>query len=218
LRLAYPPIPDRLQRIDALTIDEHWHIGLDDECYFLWERVTGARYDQYPTNQLISNIQIPTCYRGYPRWYWKGHAIRHAAAALSQLIPAPLRAATFVPVPPHLTRENPEHDSKILDLLQAVHPRLPDVRELVLAIEDTAAKEKNVSPEERANNYRINDECEYPEPTDLVIVDDMLAGGSHFRGLKIVLKHRFPEVGIYGLFLSRAVRPNLVPIIDEIVV
>lgn len=220
LRLAYPPIPDRLQQIDALLLDEHWHIDADDECFFLWERVTGGRFNEYPTNDLLSNIQIPTsCRLQNPnRWYWKGNAIYYAARALSQLIPAPLRDATFVPMPPSLTVENPDHDPRIRDLLLAVRPALRDIRELVLTIADGVQKEKNISPEERAANYRINEEVANPEPTYIVIVDDVLAGGSHFKGMKIVLSGRFPQARIYGLFLSRAIRPNLVPIVDEIVV
>jgi hypothetical protein len=212
--LANPPIPDRLQQIDPLTIAEHWHIGLGDECYFLWERVSGARYDQYATNQLIKNIQIPVSCSRQPRWYYKEQAIRYAAGALSQLIPAPLRNATFVPIPPSLTKENPGHDSRILDMLNMVSPGLQDVRELVLANADSVSKEKNISPEQRAENYRINEEYTQPEPVTIVIVDDVLAGGSHFKGMKIVLRNRFPQARILGLFLSRAVRP----IVEEVVV
>jgi hypothetical protein len=214
--LAYPPIPARLQQIDALLRDEHWHIDAGDECFFLWERVTGGRFSEYPTNDLISNIQIPTSCRLQPRWYWKGNAINYAARALSELIPAPLRDATFVPMPPSLTFENPGHDPRMRELLQAVRPALRDIRELVLAIEDRLQKEKNISPEERAANYRINEEIADPEPTEIVIVDDVLAGGSHFKGMKIRLSERFPGVQIYGLFLSRAIRPAApVPVMDD---
>lgn len=90
-------------------------------------------------------------------------------------------------------------------------------RWLVLTIDDALAKEKNISPERRAENYRINEECACPEPTDIVIVDDVLAGGSHFKGMKIVLRERFPNARIYGLFLSRAIRPNPVPIVDDLI-
>jgi hypothetical protein len=206
--LAYPPIPARLQQIDALLLDEHWHIDADDECFFLWERVSGGRFNEYPTNDLISNIQIPTSCRGQNRWYWKGNAINYAARAMSELIPAPLREATFVPIPPSLTAEHPDHDTRMHDLLRAVWPTLHDIRELVLTIEDRPQKEKNISPEERAANYCINEDVAYPEPTEIVIVDDVLAGGSHFKGMKIRLRNRFPGVQIYGLFLSRAIRPT----------
>jgi hypothetical protein len=105
----------------------------------------------------------------------------------------------------------------MLDLLRTVRPRLPDIRELVLLNTDTVANEKNISPEARAENYEINDQCECPDPTDVIIVDDMLAGGSHFKGMKIVLSGRFPQARLYGLFLSRAIRPNPVPILDGLI-
>jgi len=190
---------------------------VDDECFFLWERVTGGRFQDYPTNDLISNLQIPVSCRGSYRWYWKGHAIRYAAEALSQLIPTPLLDATFVPIPPSLTKQNPNHDSRILDMIrQAV--RMQDVRELVLTIQDTVAKEKNISPQRRAQNYRINEDCADPTPTDIVVVDDVLAGGSHFKAMKIVAAQRFPHARVYGLFLARAIRPEPEPIPEGLVI
>lgn len=210
LPLPYPPIPERLQRIDELTFSDHYHIDIvEDDCFYLWERVSGAKYDEYPTNQLIANIQIPVAYRGQPRWYWKGHAISYAARALATLIPEPWVRSTFVPVPPSLTRENPSHDPRILNLLRGVRPRLPDVRELVLLRDDGVAKQKNISPEERAANYQLNDEFADPEPQDIIIVDDVLAGGSHFKAMKMVLRDRYPAAGLYGLFLARATHPTL---------
>ena len=182
----------------------------------MWERVTGGRFNEYATNDLISNFQIPTSCRGTYRWYWKGNAINYAARALSELIPPPLRDTTFVPMPPSLNIEHPDHDSRMRDLLLAVRPALCDIRELVLTIEDRPQKEKNIGPWERAANYRINEEVADPEPTEIVIVDDVLAGGSHFKGMKICLRDRFPTVQIYGLFLARAIRPSTVLAVDDI--
>jgi hypothetical protein len=69
----------------------------------------------------------------------------------------------------------------MFDLLRAVRPALADVRELVLSNENAIAKQKNVSPEERAANYRINEDSACPEPHDIIVFDDVLTGGSHFN-------------------------------------
>jgi predicted amidophosphoribosyltransferase len=44
-------------------------------------------------------------------------------------------------------------------------------------------------------------------PDIVVLFDDALTTGSHFTGIEIVLRERFPGVTVFGLFLARAVRP-----------
>jgi hypothetical protein len=107
---------------------------------------------------------------------------------------------SFVPIPPSRVRDDPEHDPRVLAVLQAVNPALADVRELVLLCENVEAKAKNVSPHERAANYEINEDETDPEPEHLIIFDDMLAGASHFKATKMVLERRFPGVAATGLF------------------
>jgi len=213
----YPEIPDRLLEIDELIVSEHWHVDLGDNCYFMWERISGASYQESATNQLIANLQIPMNQREANPWRfrYKNHAIQYAAQALSALIPGDWRAnGTFVPIPPSRVRDDPEHDPRVLAVLQAVNPALADVRELVLLCENVEAKAKNVSPHERAANYEINEDETDPEPEHLIIFDDMLAGASHFKATKMVLERRFPGVAATGLFLAGSIRPNQDLVID----
>ena len=203
--------------IDELIISEHWHIDPDDDCYFLWERISGASYLESATNQLIANLQIPMTQREANPWRfrYKGQAIRYAAQALSALIPADWRAnGTFVPIPPSRVKDDPDHDPRVLAVLQAIQPALTDVRELVLLRENVETKAKNVSPRERAANYGINETEANPEPEHLIIFDDMLAGASHFKAMKMVLEGRFPEALVTGLFLARSIRPDHDLVID----
>ena len=46
-----------------------------------------------------------------------------------------------------------------------------------------------------------------PAPDIVVLFDDVLTTGSHFKGIEIVQGARFPGVTVFGLFLARAVRP-----------
>jgi hypothetical protein len=212
----FPPIPDRLSQIDQLSAGDHHYVALDDEGYYCWERVSGARYDEYPTNDFIKNLQIPTALRGQRRWYWKEQAIAFAARALSKLIPEEWKqTSTFVPVPPSLIRNDPGHDERLLTVLNSIYPPLLDVRELVLLNENTVSKEKQISPAERADNYRINEDCAAPDPTHIVIVDDVLTTGSHFKGVMRILQQRYTGVRMVGLFLARAIRPNAIIIPED---
>ena len=140
---------------------------------------------------------------------YKSQAVRYAAQALSVLIPGDWRAnGTFVPIPPSRVKDDPDHDPRVLAVLQAVNPAPADVRGLVLLRENAEAKAKNVSPHERAANYEINDGETNPEPEHLIIFDDVLAGASHFKATKMVLQARFQNATVTGLFLARSIRPN----------
>jgi hypothetical protein len=134
-----PPIPDRLQQIDQLTAQDHFHVDPDDECYHLWERVSGAHYDEYPTNDFIKNLQIETIHRGERRWYYKEQAINHVAAALSKLIPEDWKVFTYTPIPPSSVKDDPGHDGRLLSILKTIAPSLTDIRELVLQNENTVS-------------------------------------------------------------------------------
>ena len=81
----------------------------------------------------------------------------------------------------------------------------------MLQNDNRASKEKGITPSQRAANYRINEECTSRDPTHIVLVDDVLTTGSHFKGAMMVLQQRYPGVPIVGLFLARATRPDVVP-------
>lgn len=212
-----PTIPNRFSVIDETNRDQYAFLQPQDECFYIWERMSrlwaGERpdYASIPaTNQFISNFQIPvTCRTDYPkRYYWKEQAIAHAATALGTLIPESWREqGTFVPVPPSKVRDDREHDPRLLTTLRTIRPRLNDIRELVLQSENADAKRKGVSPADRAQNYSINEDAADPKPSAIFIVDDVLTTGCHFKAVELVLKERFPGVLVLGLFLARAVRP-----------
>ncbi len=213
-----PTIPRRFSVIDETNREQYAFLQEHDECYYIWERISqlwaGSERPDYTsipaTNQFISNFQIPvTCRIDNPkRYYWKEQAIRYAATALGALIPESWREqGTFVPVPPSKVRGDEEHDPRLLTTLRAVRPRLTDIRELVVQGENTDAKRKGVSPADRAQNYSIKEDEADPDPAAIFIVDDVLTTGCHFKAVELVLKERFPDAIVFGLFLARAVRP-----------
>jgi hypothetical protein len=208
----FPEIPKHLRIIDQTNWNEYYYIGPGDDCLYIWERVSqvkGTDWNKYPTNGFISNLQIPmSCKTQNPyRFKHKRTAINHAANALSELLEKLREAGTFVPVPPSKTKDDPEHDDRLMRVLKAVKPPLPDIRELILQRENWDSKVKGRTPEDRARNFYINDNEANPEPDLILVFDDVLTTGSHFKAIKLVLGERFPAAKIYGVFLARAVRP-----------
>lgn len=214
-----PTIPRRFSVIDETNREQYAFLQPHDECYYIWERISQLwsghekpDYSMVPaTNNFIANFQIPvTCKTDNPkRYYWKEQAIKHATNALARLIPENWREhGTFVPIPPSKVRGDGEHDPRLLTTLRAIRPRLQDIRELVLQSENADAKRKGVSPTDRAQHYSINEDAADPDPEAVFIVDDVLTTGCHFKAVEIILKDRFPDAAVFGLFLARAVRPS----------
>ena len=54
-------------------------------------------------------------------------------------------------------------------------------------------------------NYFVDDNACEPAPKVIGVVDDVLTTGTHFKAMQHLLRDRFPNVKIYGIFLARRV-------------
>jgi len=113
--------------------------------------------------------------------------------------------STFVPVPPSKAKDHPEYDDRMTRVLKKLGV---DVRELVYQKESMApthTSDERHSIQELVENYEIDEKLAKPIPTHIVIADDMVTAGAHFRAMRKVLGNRFPGVPISGVFLARRV-------------
>lgn len=53
--------------------------------------------------------------------------------------------------------------------------------------------------------YRVDESLVPPAPKGLLIVDDVLTAGTHYRAMHTVLSRRFPSTSIHAMFLARRV-------------
>lgn len=120
-----------------------------------------------------------------------------------------LESTTIVPVPPSKAKDHPDYDDRLLKVLQRMGTDINlDVRELVIQNTSTAAaheSEDRPRPDDLINIYQINGAHTHPAPSRLVVFDDLLTTGSHFKAMKQVLEQEFPASPIIGLFVARRV-------------
>jgi predicted amidophosphoribosyltransferase len=144
--------------------------------------------------------------RGRPEWKYKEWAINRSGDLLREAIPREwLARATLVPIPPSKAKDDPRYDDRLLRVLQRVETGL-DVRELVVQRRSTAAAHESDDrprPADLLAIYTIDETKIEPEPNKLVIFDDLLTTGCHFKAGARLLRDRFPNAPIIGLFIAR---------------
>jgi len=190
--------------------NDHYYLDSDDYCTFMGEYTARKGYGYSPTNQLISNFKKPISARGSSQWPHKQRAIKAIGKSLANCLEPWSDKITLVPVPPSKCKADKDYDDRIVQALAICqqHIRSIEYRELVIQTESTEAA--------HSSNFR-------PRPDDLeaifvvdklllngvrdmiVIVDDMLTTGCHFKAMKSVLCEHFPNNMIAGLFVARRV-------------
>ena len=205
-----PRFPDRLHRIDGALLPEHSRLVATDHCDFLWEYIPHRRANWTAANQLIRNLKLKHSQLALrpSRLRYKRAAIAHAARGLRRLLPPGLvREATFVPMPCSKARVGCEHDDRMVRVLHnAFAQGGADIRELLHMQRSLAADHES---RERCSPARLRSALCVggAEPRRIIIlVDDVLNSGKHFRVASALLNQRWPDRQIRGLFLARCVR------------
>ena len=205
--------PRRATQIDQLTRRQHFYLEESDVCAFIGEYTARTGFGHSETNQLIYNFKKGKERRSKPDWPYKRRAIQHIAARLERILrEQALNDYTFVPIPPSKARDDPDYDDRMSQVLQLIRPKQPiDMRELIIQTESTAAahdSEDRPGPRAIKDLYRIDEKLTSPEPVRLVLVDDMLTTGAHFKAAQSLLSERFAGVPVYGLFVARRALPE----------
>jgi predicted amidophosphoribosyltransferase len=174
-----------------------------------------------PGNDLISNLKkdVVRHRRNANVMMHKRRAICKCAAMISQgLNPRWLASAVLVPVPPSNTQHDEAYDDRMLRVAQFVQildepPRAAEVRELVRQTSSVRKSHEcqdgqRASIDELVDTYMLDESVACPSPARIAIIDDMLTTGRHFRAMDRVLRARFPNAQIVGVFITRRVVPE----------
>jgi hypothetical protein len=206
----------RLTEIDDLLRPEHYYVQSDDRVYFFRELIVPGDYSASATNQLISNLKIPVTEKR--RLPYKRGAIKQCAQELTSIFPADLLdGATFVPIPPSESKDDPAYDDRLMQILSLFHKdaETKDFREIVT--QSTTTRKSHCSGpnrmkvDELMSVYQINKAELKKARNNVIIFDDVLTAGAHFRAMKNVLTRARPDLFVIGLFIARVIRPTEEP-------
>ena len=210
-----PPTPSSLSRIDGVTVSEHFSLQASDICFYVWEQTARAGYAASPTNNLIANLKAKPgdIARTPSRNYYKQQALSHAAAALRSLLGQATveTQATFIPIPGSRIKGDSEYDDRIGEVLKrAFSGWTCDVRPLLIQTVSTQADHESVNRMSYQELKGVTTLASTSTPFRelVVIVDDVLNSGKHFKVAKDLVSLAYPSATIYGLFLARCIRRN----------
>lgn len=210
--------PKRLTKVDDLSRPDHYHLTADDTCYYIGEYTARKGYSFSATNGLIINLKKSVSVKETPQWKYKKQAIKQAASALrAALNDDALNAVTFVPIPPSKSKSDPLYDDRLSCVLHTIRPNPSlDIRELILqqnSMDAVHFNENRLSPDDLKECYEIDKKLIEPLPNNIILFDDVMTTGSHFKAAQSILCEIFPNANILGLFIARRV-PETVDIED----
>jgi hypothetical protein len=208
----------KLTKIDDLYRGDYAYLDESDSCYFLREYLGGMGYEGGETNQLIANFKIkPSVRTENPhRWRWKLQAIDEIANELGAALGKAFLTGkyTLIPIPPSKSRDDPEFDDRMLQVLRVMCRNSPyaDVRDMIIQRESMDADHTRdgprAPPHQRARYYDFDQVIVDPPATRIVLFDDLITTGSHFKALKQRLREIYPGAQIYGIFVARVIHAD----------
>jgi hypothetical protein len=210
----------RFRRIDETNIGDHSHLVPADECYFMFEYTSHKDYSYSTTNNLISNLKKKPGGSSIAELRYKADAIQQCGGHFSGAINHDnLRNWTIVPVPPSKHKADPAYDDRMVRICKLIaSSHSLDIRELITQSQSTeaaheAASGARLTVSDLVKLYVVDEGLAQPTPRAILIVDDVLTAGTHYRAMHTVLSTRFPGVQINGMFIARRIFPP-----DELVV
>jgi hypothetical protein len=194
---------DRWKQIDA---DQTIPVFLDREdlCYYARDYISQGGYQASLGNSLISNFKKEDSKRNKPEWKYKLEAIDRFARELRPIL---LDNVTVAAIPSSKVKSDPEYDSRMEDMLRILHKLHPTLR-----IEEPFLARRSLQPAHKGgtrNPQMIYDNLEWVglsrEIKQIVLIDDVITTGAHFKACQRILTERVPQIATFGVFWAKTV-------------
>ena len=205
----------KVLKVDELARTDHTYLTPDDSCYYLREYTSGKNYAFGQTNNLISNFKKSPLLRDQAQYQYKLQAIRQIVAEFNAAIPATaLSGITLVPIPPSKAKGDPEYDDRVQRVLKEFHRDDPAKEVVDLLTQRTSSRASHLTPgdrlrpEELLELYQIDRKALAGSRAAILLVDDLLTTGAHFRAAKLALLGVREDLWVGGLFIARRIFPD----------
>ena len=208
-----------LIRLDEASRADHIFLTALDRCAFLAQYCSGSGGESRDgsCHQLIRNFKCePSRARSdRRRGRYKEQAIATLSAWLRHAVPRRLaESCTWVPIPPSQRAEDPEFDDRLTRTLQLAFGGYDvDVRRVLCQTRSTPRDHvgrARLSEQTLFEILRIDESvlAQRAVRGRVVLFDDVLTSGKHFKCCERRLREVLPDTPIAGIFLMRRAPPR----------
>lgn len=204
---------NKIVRLEEWEIKNHRKFLDDtDECFYYFTYYPYSDLFENKGKQLIKNLKITMSelIAQPSRKKYKKNSITNVSQWLIDTInqyPI-LTEYLWVPIPPSSTREAPEYDNRLLDILTLVKEEIEDFRFAdPLSINKSVEKSSKSNARdvnEKFNNLILKDNLIPFDITKIIIFDDVLTTGSTFKAVKLKLATLKNIQKIIGIFIAKS--------------
>jgi hypothetical protein len=201
-------MPCQWKRLDRRTVQDFpVYLDDDDECYYAREYVSHGGYDCSEANRIISNFKKHPSKRNTSQWYWRDEAVRQFARELQHLL---AERATVGVIPSSKRPGHPDYDGRFPDLLTALRAIMPQIK----IVEPIRCRESHTPAHHGGDRHP---DLIYPKlewigcssrPEHIVLIDDLLTTGGHFKACKRIIQENYPRLKVIGVFWAKTIWPD----------
>ena len=193
------------QRIEAGLFENTPHyLDEDDTCYYAREYIARGGYTASECNQLVLNFKKDPSRRQNQEWQYKEQAINQFARELALGL-NPLATVCFVP--PSKSATAPDYDDRFEMLMARLSQMVPSLNcQQPFTLPSTIQASHAGGERDPVVLYQSLQWTGFSTtPKSVVVVDDVITSGGHFKACTKMIQENHPDIDICGMFWARAV-------------
>lgn len=209
----------RFITLDADDIESYEHLETNDSIVYLQEYSSGSSFHT-EGNSLIYNLKKSPDTKGTMQWGYKEQAMTRVARFISSAmdnLATDEKTVYWIPVPPSKIDTHEQFDDRMNQILIKAKKLSNNPHNIIAnniyqtrnrEASSTTNKSRGVEAlKALEDQYEMRDILGYDAESDLIVIfDDVLTSGCHFRAVKNVVLKSYPNAEIGGIFVARTVK------------
>lgn len=205
--------------LEKENLSDCYYLEEDDVCVYLGDYTPHGGYDCSDVNQLIANLKKSIDRREMDDYKYKLSAIDQCASMIKYVLENIILKQTtasiiIIPIPPSKSKDHELYDNRMIKIATRASQDQDRVKVIEFVAQRTSTKAMHLSvnrlsPPQLQSNYDVLSEIPDTDNVEVVLIfDDVLTTGSHFKAVKNMLLNQYPNLSgkIYGLFIAKVVR------------